>query len=194
MYLALLDHGATPVTDQTLDLFPLSQITSNIFCDISRDGKDALSISLYMTKKLISQIDPDDDDELGELTEILSNALIADSEAHVLDLFKDAGLDFTVPLHYLGDILCLRDECLRCGYGIGVVRKLAELGVDMDQAVVRGRTPAFIMPPARSRMTLRESLILLKRRGFSPRSPWSRLPTAGRRPSISPPNTAILAC
>lgn len=145
MYLALLDHGATPVTDQTLDLFPLSQITSNIFCDISRDGKDALSISLYMAKKLISQIDPDDDDELGELTEILSNALIADSEAHVLDLFKDAGLDFTVPLHYLGDILCLRDECLRCGYGIGVVRKLAELGVDMDQAVVRGRTPAFII-------------------------------------------------
>lgn len=145
MYLALLDHGATPVTDQAIDLFPLSQITSNVFCDSSSSGKDNLSIALYMTQKLISQIDPDDDDELGELTYILNNALITDSEAHVLDLFKDARLDFTIPIHYHGDLLCLRDECLHSSYGVGVVRKLTELGVDMDKAVVRGRTPAYII-------------------------------------------------
>lgn len=65
MYLALIDHGATPVEDKSMAMFPLSQTTSNIFCELSRDGRDALGISLYMAKKLISQIDPDDDDELG---------------------------------------------------------------------------------------------------------------------------------
>lgn len=145
MYLALLDHGATPVTDQTINLFPLRQITSNVFCDIAGSGRDALVIALYMTQKLISQIDPDDDDELWELTEILNNALTADSEARVLDIFRDAGLDFTLPIHNYGDIFCLRDECLQTGYGIGVLRKLIELGVDIDKAVIKGRTPAFII-------------------------------------------------
>ncbi len=98
-----------------------------------------------MTKKLLSQFDPDDEDELGEVTDILHNALVADSESHVLDLCKDAGLNFTIPIHYHGDILCLRDECLHAGYGIGAVQKLIELDVDMDKAVVRGQTPAYII-------------------------------------------------
>lgn len=145
MYLALLDHGATPAEDKSMTLFPLHQITSNTFAELSRDGKDALAISLYMAKKLISQIDPDDDDELGEVTAILHNALVSDDKAHVLEVCRDAGIDFTIPIHYHGDILCLRDECLRTCYGIGVIRKLIELGVDMDRAVVRGRTSANII-------------------------------------------------
>ncbi len=145
MYYALLDHGATPGENRPENIFPLSQITSNIFCDLVRDGKDALGIALYMTKKLLSQFDPDDEDELGEVTDILHNALVADSESHVLDLCKDAGLNFTIPIHYHGDILCLRDECLHAGYGIGAVQKLIELDVDMDKAVVRGQTPAYII-------------------------------------------------
>lgn len=145
MYYALLDHGAAPGENRPENIFPLSQITSNIFCDLDRDGKDALGIALYMTKKLLSQFDPDDEDELGEVTDILHNALVADSESHVLDLCKDAGLNFTIPIHYHGDILCLRDECLHAGYGIGAVQKLIELDVDMDKAVVRGQTPAYII-------------------------------------------------
>lgn len=145
MYYALLDHGAAPGENRPANIFPLSQITSNIFCDLSRDGKDALGIALYMTKKLLSQFDPDDEDELGEVTDILHNALVADNESHVLDVCKDAGLNFTIPIHYHGDILCLRDECLHAGYGIGAIQKLIELDVDMDKAVVGGQTPAYII-------------------------------------------------
>lgn len=143
MYLALTDHGAAPVPK--MELFPLSQITSNIFCDVSQDNKDALSIALYMTNKLIRQIDPDDDDELGEVEEILHNALMSDDKAHVLDTCREAGIDFTMPIHYNGEAFCLRDQCLCSGYGLGTIRKLVELGVDMDRAVIRGWTPANIL-------------------------------------------------
>ncbi len=143
MYLALIDHGAAP--DPNMDLFPLSQITSNIFCDVGQDNKDALSIALYMTKKLIQHIDPDDDDELGEVMEILHNALVVDGKAHVLDVCKEEGIDFTMPLHYTGEAFCLRDKCLHFSYGTGIIRKMLELGVDMNKAVIRGRTPAHIL-------------------------------------------------
>lgn len=145
MYIALTDHGAEPGDVDMGDMFPLSQIASNAFCGINGDDKDGLAIALYLTKKLINQADLDDDDELGEVTEILHNALITDEDAGVLDLFQEVGFDFTVPIHYRGDRLCLRDACLQMGYGFGVVRKMAGLGVDMDKAVIDGRTPANIL-------------------------------------------------
>lgn len=152
MYLALKDHGAEPVPE--MELFPVSQITSNLFCDVNDDDMDGLSIALYMTKKLIREIDPDDDDELGEITNILHNALVSDEEAHVLDACGEAGIDFTAPIHYQGELLCLRDQCL--SYGMGAVRKMMELGVDMDKAVIRGRTPANILASMDRRRDSRE--------------------------------------
>ena len=145
MYHALLGHGAKPVSDSSMNDFPLSQVTSNAFCNVSQSNKDALAVALYMTEKMILQIDPDDDDEIGEVTDIFHNALISDKEAHVLEICKSAGIDFTLPIHYHGDVFCLRDKCLRAAYGIGVIRKLAELGVDMDLAVINEQTPAYIV-------------------------------------------------
>lgn len=145
MYIALTDHGATPAPGESMELFPLEQITSNTFCKVSRSNKDELRLALYLTEKLVREADPDDDDELGEVMGVLHNALICDSEARVLEILKDAGYAFTMPLHYHGERGCLRDACLRPAYGIGVIRKLAEQGVDMDSAVVKGRTPACII-------------------------------------------------
>ena len=144
MYLALIDHGALPDPEQSMELFPISQIINNLFAHAADDNKDGLSIALYMTKKLLTQIDPDDDDELGEITDILHNALISDCDTLLLDTCKDAGIDFTIPIHYKSEVFCLRDKCLRWAYGIQVLRKMRELDVDMDKAVVKGRTPAVI--------------------------------------------------
>lgn len=143
MYLALKDFGANPVPE--MELFPLSQITSNLYGDVRDDDRDGLGIAIYMTRKLIAQVDPDDDDEFGVVLEIIHNALISDKNAEVLDVCKEAGMEFTVPIHYRGEILCLRDQCLHRVYGLGVLKKLVKLGVDMDKAVVRGRTPANIL-------------------------------------------------
>lgn len=145
MYLALTDHGAQPAGSDAMQMFPLSQITSNAFSGVRDDDRDGLAIALYLADRLIRQIDPDDDDELGEITDILHNALICDKEARVLDSCKDAGFPFTMPLCYCGSTLCLRDECLKPAYGTGVLKKLAALGVDMDEAVISGKTPANLI-------------------------------------------------
>ncbi len=143
MYLALKDFGANPVPE--MELFPLSQITNSQYFDVRENDKDALSIAIYMTRKLIDQVDPDDDDEFGEVLDILHSALNSDRNATVLEVCKEEGMEFTMPIHYKGKILCLRDECLHASYGMGVLKKLVELGVDMEKAVVRGRTPANIL-------------------------------------------------
>lgn len=145
MYFALLEHGAKPEPGVSLELFPLSQITSNVFCDVSDENRDALSMAMYLTEKLIAKMDPDDDDEIGELTELLHNALISDREGKLLDLCRDAGIDFTLPFYYNGEMLCLRDECLSAAYGISVLKKLEALGIDMNRAIIKGRTPANII-------------------------------------------------
>lgn len=143
MYIALKDHGAVP--DSPMDLFPLEQVTDNLFADVGRDNGDSLDIALYLTEKMIRQVDPDDDDELGEITELLHNALVSDPQARVLDVCMETGIDFTMPIHYNGEVLCLRDRCLHPAYGMAVIKKLAGLGVDMEKAVVRGRTPVNVL-------------------------------------------------
>ena len=145
MYIALKDHGAAPADDSAMEMFPLSQVISNAFADVHENDKDGRSLAMYLAKKLIQQADPDDDDEVGEVTNILHNALMGDSEASILDVLKQSGFDFTMPVHYHGRLLCLRDECLHPAYGTGVVRKLAELGVDLETAIIRGKTPANIV-------------------------------------------------
>lgn len=145
MYLALTDHGAPPAEPGAIQMFPLSQITSNAFCGIHRDDKDGMAIALYLANKLLQQMDLDDDDDLGEITEILHNALISDKDAHVLDSCHAAGFPFTMPLRYQGSTICLRDECLKPYFGSGVIKKLVSLGVDMDKAVISGKTPANLI-------------------------------------------------
>lgn len=145
MYLALIDHGAKPVPNQYIEQFSLSQITGNAFADVSSDNRDSLSVALYMAEKFIRQIDPDDDDSIGELKSILPIAFRSDEEAHMLDFCKEAGLDFTTRTYYHGDVICLRDECIRASRDIFPIKKLIELGVDVNNAVVQGQTPAGIL-------------------------------------------------
>ncbi len=145
MYFALLEHGAAKVPDACMEMFPLSQITSNAYCKVSDENRDALSLALYLTAKMISRMDPDDEDEVGEISELLHNALIADKEGHLLDVCREMKIDFTMPIYYKGEMFCLRDECLHSAYGITVLKKLMEMGVDMNRAVIGGRTPAAII-------------------------------------------------
>ncbi len=145
MYIALTDHGAKPEPGQSMDLYPLEQITENAFADVNSDNRDSLSLALYLAEKLIRRLDPDDDDELGEMMSILHNALYCDPDAHILDVCQEAGLDFTMPVYYHGEQLCIRDKCLELCHKTGILDKLASLGVDMNRAVLRGRTPANIL-------------------------------------------------
>lgn len=150
--LALLDHGAAPSDEvRRMSIGELSQITGNAFGRVSDEERDGITLALYLTKKLIKMVDADDDDEMRYIVNIFHNALIADKKCMVLDACREAGLDFTAPIHSGGSATCLRDQCLNIGSGVRAIRKLIELGVDMDRAVIGGQTPANIIACGHSR-------------------------------------------
>ncbi|MDE7298580.1 MAG: ankyrin repeat domain-containing protein [Lachnospiraceae bacterium] len=141
--MALKDAGANEDCEASRkNMANLSRITSNAFASFSDEERDKKSIALYLAQKLISKIDPDDDDDMGHLTDIMHNALVNGEKCEVLDLCHEAGVDFTMPIHSGGRVFCLRDRCIAGNFGVKVIKKLVELGVDMDEAVVQGRTPA----------------------------------------------------
>lgn len=142
----LQDHGATlPDEIVRIDMNNLSRITGNTFINHSSGKQDTVEIALELSKKLIGMIDPDDDDELKYVLDILNNALMDDENCRILDICMEAGIDFTAPICTGGNITCLRDQCLSGNSGVKAIRKLAALGVDLESAVIRGRTPVNII-------------------------------------------------
>lgn len=139
----LADHGAVSADKKHMDIETLSEITEHAYSKIESDNRDGMGLALYMTEKLVKQIDIDDDEELSCLKDVMHRALHFGGSYHILDACMDAGFDFTAPIHHYGEISCLRDECL--SEGVGVIKKLIELGVDMEKAVIGGRTPANIV-------------------------------------------------
>lgn len=150
--MALKDYGSTEDSGVArMDIANFSRITSNAFASFSEEERDKLSIALYLAKKLISMIDTDDDDELGHLTDIFHNALMNDEKCHVMDFCKEAGIDFTAPIHYQSSVFCLRDKCLAPNFGIKTIKKLIEYGIDIDEAIIQGKTPVSIIASNRPR-------------------------------------------
>lgn len=150
----LKEHGAEGDCDIIrLDVNNFARITSNAFALPSND-MDKITPALYLAKRLLRQIDTDDDDELSCILGILHNALNSDKDCRLLDLFHEADIDFVMPIHRSGDVQCLRDACIGGNYGIQVIQKLLALGVDVNEAVVQGRTPANIVASLQKRTML----------------------------------------
>lgn len=106
---------------------------------------DGLGIALYLAEKLIKSADTDDDDEMYDVAELFFNALNSDENCTVLDMCKAAGIDFTETYAHSGTGWCLRDKCFTPRAGVKAIEKLAALGVDLNEAVVNGKTPANIV-------------------------------------------------
>lgn len=134
-----------------LDMNNLARLTSNSFARFSEEERDNLSLALYLASKLIKEADTDDDDEMQQILRIMYNALIQDEDCQVLDICNKAGIDFVQPIYNSGTVTCVRDECLGGNYGVKVIRKFADMGVDMDEAVIKGRTPANIVASLEAR-------------------------------------------
>lgn len=144
--MALKDYGSDEDCDASrMDMANLSRITSNAFASYSNEEMDNISIAFYLTRKLISRIDEDDDDDMGYLSSIMYNVLNNDKKCQVLDIFKDEGIDFTAPIYNGGSVYCMRDRCLEGSYVVNVIKKFIEYGIDMDEAVIQGKTPANIV-------------------------------------------------
>ncbi len=138
-------------TSGRIKLNELSRLTGNAFAGRSDDDKDGLSVALYMANKLVREIDEDDDEELYSVIGMLHNALVRDEKCQVLDVISKAGIDFTMPIHRGGGVECIRDYCIGGNFGIKVINKLVELGIDINEPVIKGKTPANIVASLQKR-------------------------------------------
>lgn len=149
--MALKEHGAEGTCSLcNMDLNNLARITSNAFASFSEDEMDNKSIALYLARKLVEQLDTDDDDDMECLSGIFYNALANDKGCEVLDICYKGGIDFTAPVHSGGSVTCLRDECIS-RYNTGVIKKFISFGIDINEPVVNGKTPAFIVASLQKR-------------------------------------------
>lgn len=142
-------------TTGRLKLANLGRLTGNVFAGFGQDEGDSVAMGLYLAGRLVREVDEDDDEEMGYILGMLYNALIRDEKCRVLDILKNAGIDFTAPIHSSGSAVCIRDYCLSGNYGVKVIRKFVEYGLDMDEPLIKGRTPADIVASQKGRNMLR---------------------------------------
>ncbi|MCI8372799.1 MAG: hypothetical protein HFI75_10495 [Lachnospiraceae bacterium] len=151
--LALNDEEWKKIFSGRLPLNTLSRYAGNAFARYSRDERDPISMALYLSAKLIREVDEDDDEELHLLIDMLHNALMSDEDCRVLDLMNESGVDFTMRIHRGGSVECIRDYCLSGNFGLKVIRKLQALGLDLNEPVIKGRTPVHLIASRPPRMT-----------------------------------------
>lgn len=112
---------------------------------INEENSDNLLFALECAKRLLKEIDEDDDEELSYILEIIECTLREDEECSILDVISQAGFDFNMPISRWGTMTNIRDFCMSDNLGIKAIRKLNELGVDLESVYLKGRTPANIV-------------------------------------------------
>lgn len=113
--------------------------------DISEEDDDKLLFALEVAKKLLKEIDEDDDDEVAYIIELVECLLREDENCEILDIIEKLGIDFCMPITYSGKTTNVRDCCLEENFGIRTLKKLNSMGIDLNSAYIKGRTPANII-------------------------------------------------
>lgn len=100
---------------------------------------------LYIIKNVLKEIDDDDDDEVANLFKIAHLARIEVGSADIIQAIYDAGFDFNQSYTLRTGTNTLRDYILEYCSNSAVVKKMYDLGVDLDNSYVKGKTSAYII-------------------------------------------------
>lgn len=97
-----------------------------------------------LLEKLLKKADPDDDMEIvfEALDQSLGRYVSPD---RVLDMLTAAQYSFTEPQYERGNLTNLRDFLLEKRFSLALLDKMVQLGVDLNEALVKGRTPACLL-------------------------------------------------
>jgi len=113
------------------------------------DGKEDQKYAkdgMALFKMLLHKADQDDDDEMDIVLEALYEILGRYAEPFaVLDQLEEEGISFTETRYYKGKLTTIRDFLLEERFSVSLVDKMAQMGVDLNQAFVKGRTPALLL-------------------------------------------------
>lgn len=115
------------------------------FFNCNDANTDSAAFGMYLVKKLLKEIDDDDDDEVDVLFKI---AYFARQNFCAEDLIEEiyrAGFDFNKPYVLRSSTDTLRDNILESCWNVNVVKKMSELGIDLDGSYIKGKTAAYIV-------------------------------------------------
>lgn len=116
------------------------------------NGQEYVEKSLALFEKLLRKVDQDEDDEMEMVIEAAEGIIGGEGPVEkVLEVMAQAGVNFTEPRYYQRELTNLRDHFLEHRLSSRLAVKMAELGVDLNEALIKGRTPAYIVA-SRQRM------------------------------------------
>lgn len=122
------------------------QIEHVVFSSRSeQEEKEALEVSLGLFRILTDRVDQDDDDEMESVFHVIDRLLKNDKEAKALDILTEAGISLTEPRYYQREMTNFRDHIIKWAFGLEALEKMSALGVDLNEALIKGRTPAFLL-------------------------------------------------
>lgn len=127
------------------ELWPvLYYVTSLIRSESGSEDLEYINNSVILLEKLLQKADPDDNMDIvfEALDQVLGRYAPVDK---VLDLLAAADYSFTEPQYANGNLTNLRDFLLEKRFSLELVDKMARLGVDLNEPLVKGRTPAFLL-------------------------------------------------
>lgn len=112
----------------------------------SREEQECAEATLKLFKKLLSETDLDDDEEASYIFHTIGYVLGADNKnTAALDLLAEAGASFTEPMYYQGRLTNFRDYILEWDFSLEILEKMTQLGIDLNEPLIKGQTPAFIV-------------------------------------------------
>lgn len=133
------------------ELWPLIYYLTVMIRDPIND-KEYMDKALTLFEKMMKKVDQDEDDEMAMVFEAVYNLIGWKGPVErVLEIMAEAGVDFAEPRYYQRTLTNMRDYLLENRLSIRLVSKMAQLGIDLNEALVKGRTPAFIVA-SRQRM------------------------------------------
>lgn len=114
---------------------------------------ESVGTRLALLEKLLHKVDQDEDDEMEMVINAADGIIGGEGPVErVLELMTETGISFTEPRYYQRELTNLRDYFLEHKLSFRLVSKMAELGVDLNEALIKGRTPAYIIA-SKQRMT-----------------------------------------
>ncbi|MCM1307224.1 MAG: ankyrin repeat domain-containing protein [Butyrivibrio sp.] len=117
------------------------------------EEKECNDACLELLKMIISKTDTDDDDEMAYIVKSVIAILRSSKDVRVLDLLREADISLTESIYYQREMTNFRDYILEWAFCPEAVEKMAQLGVDFDEALIKGRTPAYILAHGERKMS-----------------------------------------
>lgn len=129
------------------EIWPILYDTVYLVRDLEEEtDRKRAEESLILFKMLLQKADPDDEEEADWIFEAMDEMLGAGLPPQgVLGALEDTGVSLTEYRYRFGELTTFRDFLLKERFSPELIGEMACRGVDLNDALVDGRTPAFLL-------------------------------------------------